>query len=355
MSVWAALVIVGGALAAENRPVHEAIVARVLPQRPLCIVPLASSEPVESARAAVADFAGYAGAVPVVAIDLTESNGAVRVRDAEFVRVLRGCGGFYFTGGDQSRIVDTLLPKGEVTPALTAVREVMAEGGVMSGSSAGAAMMSNPMMGGGEPEAALRFGVAASENDAGVWLRNGMGFLSAGITDQHFLKRGRLGRVLAVMAARNDIPLAIGVDENSAALVEGNEVLALGASGVVVLDMRAAQHEGALFRNATLWLLGEGDRLDLSRGLAQPAPDKAAVAACKSGRPPRHPWRDAQFATWLGCFARSSRDDATLRAERFKLQVSRRNGYRAVAASGLGPYGVPKALFAGPFVVSLTN
>ncbi|MFN7967031.1 MAG: cyanophycinase [Acidobacteriota bacterium] len=353
--IGAALVIVGGALAADNRPVHEAIVERVLPERSLCIVPLASAEPTESANAVAADFEVYSGKVPLLRLDFTQANGAVRARDPEFVQVLRSCGGFFFTGGDQSRIVDILLPGGEVTPALAAIREVLAEGGVMSGSSAGAAMMSDPMIGSGDAELALKNGLVAAEDQPGVWLRNGMGFFAAGLTDQHFLRRGRLGRVLAVLSARRDIPLAIGVDENSAALVDGDDVYALGASGVMVLDMRGAERDGPLFRNATLWLLGHGDHFDLARGIAQPAGEKSTVRACRAPRPPRHPWRESSFASWLGCFAASSRIDATLRAERFRLRLARGVGYRSVAIAGSGPYGVPKGLFAGPFAVSLTH
>ena len=58
-------------------------------------------------------------------------------------------GSVYFTGGDQSKIVAALAPGGVETPLLGAIRAAQAAGGLVAGSSAGAAMMSQPMILGG--------------------------------------------------------------------------------------------------------------------------------------------------------------------------------------------------------------
>ena len=53
----------------------------------------------------------------------------------------------FISGGDQSRLGDIFIgSKGEDTPALQSIRQVYASGGTIAGTSAGAAVMSDPMI-----------------------------------------------------------------------------------------------------------------------------------------------------------------------------------------------------------------
>lgn len=349
------LVIIGGAWEAENQPVLRAILDGRIPGRPLCIIPLASENPQAVVPGLLADFNAAAGAGGAVGLDFPSSR-PERARDPGMVRSLEGCGGFYFTGGDQSRIVDTLRPAGGSTPALEAILAVHSRGGVIAGSSAGAAMMSDPMIGGGDPEAALEYGVAAEEKSRGVWVRPGMGFFRHGLTDQHFLARGRLGRLLAVLAGRADIPLGLGVDENTAAVVRGDALEVLGEAWVVLVDLRQARRlAGGGLENGRMFLLGAGDRFDLSSGQARPAAGKTAVPqTARKLRKPARPWVEDRWASFLDRFLRFGPASLTIPAGKFQFSLHRGDRFAVVSREGRGRYGIPKDACAGPLEFDLT-
>lgn len=351
-----ALVIAGGALKDENAAVWRRILDLRLPGRPICIVPLASSQPRESAADVAATFARYGrGPAASATLDLTVER-AANADDPATAKTILGCGGFYFVGGDQSRIADVLRPRGGSTLAFRAMLDVLARGGVVAGSSAGAAMMSDPMIGGGDSDEALRFGVTDAESGKGVWVRGGMGFLALGVTDQHFLARGRLGRTLAVLERRTEIPFAFGVDENTALVVKADAVEVVGASLVAVVDMRGARRaEGRPgFAGAKLLLLGDGDRFLLQSGRLVPAPDKKPLRAAAGPLPalPK-PWAEGALAAFLGEFAARDAAAATIPAERFALRLAKTPDSRALARAGRGRWGAPEALAFGPLALDL--
>ncbi|MEJ2204672.1 MAG: Type 1 glutamine amidotransferase-like domain-containing protein [Gemmatimonadota bacterium] len=111
------------------------------------------------------------------------------------------------------------LPGGDTTAAYQTLWRRWQEGAVVAGSSAGAAMMSRIMIAGGSSAEAVTHGVAPDGEGEGVVIRSGMGFLPHAIVDQHFLARGRIGRLLVAVLATDSLPLGLGIDENTA-LVE---------------------------------------------------------------------------------------------------------------------------------------
>jgi cyanophycinase len=69
----------------------------------------------------------------------------------------------------------------------------------------------------------------------------GLGFLSGAIVDQHFITRERHNRLLSVVLERPTL-IGVGIDEGTALEVEpGGGWRVLGASAVVVYDVRAAR------------------------------------------------------------------------------------------------------------------
>ncbi len=153
--------------------------------------------------------------------------------------------GVFFTGGDQARIVDTL--KGTEIDKL--LHQRFAEGLVIAGTSAGAAMMPDMMI---------------VEGDAGtnpkvntVETGPGMGFLPNIAIDQHFAQRGRIGRLLSAMAQQS-ISLGFGIDENTAVIVDGNLVKVIGEGAVTVVDMANLVHSNLseILRDEDLALCG---------------------------------------------------------------------------------------------------
>ena len=95
-------------------------------------------------------------------IDITPINADKQANNPEVVTRIRGCTGLFFAGGDQLRIARAFLgPEGKGTPALDAAREVYDRGGVIAGTSAGAAMQSEVMISStGIPVDTLDFGLS---------------------------------------------------------------------------------------------------------------------------------------------------------------------------------------------------
>ena len=102
-----------------------------------------------------------------------------------------------------------------------AIRAAQAAGGLVAGSSAGAAMMSQPMILGGTSIESVVHGVTDDPKRPGLLMGTGLGFFPLrACVDQHFIKRGRLGRLVVAMAEAG-VRRGFGIDENTALLVEG--------------------------------------------------------------------------------------------------------------------------------------
>ncbi|MBN2346143.1 MAG: cyanophycinase, partial [Candidatus Aminicenantes bacterium] len=214
------LVIVGGGLdAARERVLRRIIELGGGTERiRLAIIPAGSIEPALSGRENAADFIGQgvpAERVRVFPIAVVDDPTTTDVDEAQWkgngssedlARDMRECTAVYFVGGDQIRYTQALKKAdGTDTPLLRAIREVHAAGGVIGGTSAGAAMMCDPMICDGYSMKALTCGAAfapASCPEAkGVSLSTGLGFFRDGLVDQHFLRRGRIGRLLMALYA----------------------------------------------------------------------------------------------------------------------------------------------------------
>lgn len=137
--------------------------------------------------------------------------------------------GVFFTGGDQARIVDTL--KGTEIDKL--LHQRFAQGLVIAGTSAGAAMMPDMMIVEGDADTNPKVNI--------VETGPGMGFLPNIAIDQHFAQRGRIGRLLSAMAQQS-INLGFGIDENTAVIVNGNLIKVVGEGAVTVVDMANLSH-----------------------------------------------------------------------------------------------------------------
>ncbi len=145
------------------------------------------------------------------------------------IRKVSEATGIFFTGGDQSRIVDFIKD----TPLGKEIRQRHAAGAVIGGTSAGAAMMPDEMIVGGAS-------VSNPSVDA-VEMGPGMGFLPGIVVDQHFAQRGRLGRLLAAMVLQPAV-LGLGIDENTGIIVTGDEFTVIGQGAVTVVDETSATH-----------------------------------------------------------------------------------------------------------------
>lgn len=138
-----------------------------------------------------------------------------------------GADGIFISGGDQRRLMD-LVWETEAFQALH--RTFHLRGCCVGGTSAGAAVLSRHMLVQGE---ATRL----PEKEAAE-LDIGLGFVADAIIDQHFSERGRLARLLSVLAQKPHM-LGVGVDENTALVIErGLGIEIVGAGAVTLIDGR---------------------------------------------------------------------------------------------------------------------
>ena len=343
------LVIVGGALDEENDRVWRAVLDGRDGRGPLCVIPTASGAPERSMESARETLDRHGGRGTAVGFMITVEEPTL-ASDPEVAALLLTCSGYWFTGGAQSRIVDTFLPAGSPTPAFEAIWTRFQEGAVVAGSSAGAAMMSDPMIAGGSSGSALRSGLRAEEDGEGVWIRDGLGFFDAGVLDQHFLARGRIGRLLVTVQEHPEIDVGFGIDENTAMVVEDGVARVVGASGVIVVDGRRVAAEGPL----RVTLAGDGDRIDLA-ALDMEFADRKDPFVGEESPPPRDAlFEDWVFVSWLAALAGSPETSASFEMEEGSVTITEGPGFLAVADSLAGGVaGAPAGFGAGPFRVEL--
>lgn len=279
------LVIAGGGVRSAKDEMWQRMFEERLDDRPIGIISTASADPLERSRKEAERLNKELGAGSVVAIPLKE--GDLSAFDPEIVELIEQCGGFFFTGGQQSRTARTLLSEeGEQTPAMAAIWEVYRRGGIVGGSSAGAAIMSNPMINGGTSSEALLRGVSSVDADGserGVVYHFGAGFHPDVLYCQHHIERGRFGRLLSALASE-EFPqkIGVGIAEDTFLLVDHKENIGeiLGSRGALYLDARKIERNGdGSFSGIRLHRLDRGDVIEFSTGKVRPAAGREEVQA----------------------------------------------------------------------------
>jgi cyanophycinase len=209
--------------------------------------------------------------------------------------ILKGADVFFFTGGGQLKITTRFAG----TRLCAAVEDFYRKGGTVAGTSAGAAAMSDTMLVTGPSRETHKIGET-------LQMAPGLGFIRDVIIDQHFAERGRIGRLLGAVA-QNPRFIGLGIDENTAVVVEQEETFTvLGTGAVYVADAEdvtytnVAEEESERtlsIYNVRLHVLSQGDRFDLrsrhpSHALAETA-EKRVEAAERRQRTRRAPAPEA--------------------------------------------------------------
>ena len=139
--------------------------------------------------------------------------------------------GVFFSGGDQLRLTDMLLG----TKFLERIKEIYRQGGVVGGTSAGAAVMSKIMITGEEAinkDQESSFPCIKKDNAVTA---EGFGFIDFAIIDQHFIRRKRENRLIELVI-KHQMP-GIGIDESTAIIVDGSGSFeVLGDGSVMVFE-----------------------------------------------------------------------------------------------------------------------
>ncbi len=163
-----------------------------------------------------------------------------------FAAPLARAGGVWFEGGRQWHLVDSYAG----TRTERAFHDVLARGGVVGGSSAGASILSSYM---------LRGARAGNETIMAPGYEMGFGFLRGVAIDQHVVARERLRDLADSLMPRHPELLGISEDEGTAWVVRGDTAEIIGRNKAFVYGGRDATDPGAPF--LTLW---PGDRYDLA-------------------------------------------------------------------------------------------
>jgi len=268
--------VVGGGLKSDHKAVWKRLVELAGgPGARFVVLGTASNNPTTAADQAAEQLRSYGAVAETLPVSplLKEPSIAAAARDPALVARVRAAKGVFFTGGSQDRITDNLNPGGRATPLLQAIWDVYRGGGVVAGTSAGAAIMSATMFRDAPDVLKVMKGRWTEGDEVGP----GLGFVGPDLfVDQHFLKRGRLARMLPLMAAKG-LRIGLGVEENSAAAVRGDEVEVVGGK-VMFVDLTEATSDPRLgaynIAGARLSLLDEGDKLNVATRKLTPSKAK---------------------------------------------------------------------------------
>lgn len=252
------LIAIGGA---EDKFRDRAILSRFVEmaggeRARIAIIPTASSLP-DAGQLYVSIFKELgAKSAEVISVDSRHD-----ASDQDLVDLIDGSTGIFMTGGNQIRIA-AMLGGTRVAEALLRKSQ---EGTPVAGTSAGASVMSGVMIaggrGGGTPKRQL------------ARMSPGLGLIDSVIIDQHFRERNRVGR-LVTMVSYNPGLLGLGIDEDTAAIIDADGMIeVIGRGSVLVVDgaaMASDVHSGldrepVTISDVKIHFVAEGSCFDLEQ------------------------------------------------------------------------------------------
>ncbi len=255
--VKGSLIIIGGHEQKEGDTVIlREVVRRAKEGKGLVLVTVATNEPEGLAK----DYKKAFAELGLKSFDVLDIRTREEAHNQDNVRKVMKSSVVFFTGGDQLRITSQI---GD-SPIFRCLHDIFLEGGTIVGTSAGAAAMSGTMLvsGGGDETVEI----------SAVGMAPGLRLLPDVVIDTHFAERGRIARLVGAVA-QNPANLGIGIDEDTAILVErGEGFTVIGSGGVYVVDGRDITYSSlseakpvgspSVF-GVRLHILGEGDIFDL--------------------------------------------------------------------------------------------
>jgi len=169
-----------------------------------------------------------------------------KVADSEeFTAALKQATGVWLDGGRQWRYADSYLN----TKTQKALFDLLDRGGVIGGSSAGASIMSSYMVRGAREGNTIMMAPG---------YETGLGFIKDCAIDQHLIKRKREDDLIAVVQKHRHL-LGIGIDEDTAVIIQGNNLEVMGSSKVAIYDPERKPAEG----EKLYFFLNAGEKFDL--------------------------------------------------------------------------------------------
>jgi cyanophycinase len=190
------------------------------PDAAIVVIPTASAGDAFDPDWVGLDELEAAGATNLIVLHTRDPRAA---NSAAFVAPLRRARAVWIPGGRQGRLVDAYLG----TRTHRELENLLARGGVIGGSSAGASMLASYL---------VRGAVETNEILMAPGYEVGFGFLQNAAVDQHIIARNRVDDMLLILRHHPDL-LGIGLDEGTALVVQGDRAEVVGRSSVAVYDV----------------------------------------------------------------------------------------------------------------------
>ena len=179
----------------------------------LVVIPTASERTSEKALGERTEFWTDAG---IGMAKILHTRDRKVANSSTFVSELEDATAVWISGGQQSRLASAY----QGTATEKALLDLVQRGGIVGGTSAGAAIQTRVMIQSGNPNPVIS---------------KGMDLLPNAIVDQHFLKRNRFNRLLTAVRQHPD-RTGVGISESTALLYVDNTCEVLGSSFVIVVN-----------------------------------------------------------------------------------------------------------------------
>ena len=226
------LLIVGGGIRSDKVMSKMGEYASKHGSGKIIVIPNASATPLRTGPGQASQIAALCEN-EVTWINVTTEN----VNRDSTLGIFENAGGVWFSGGSQTRL--TTLLNG--TKLLEKIRDIYTNGGIIGGSSAGAAIMSEIMITGKEKRPVSEDKSFQSIEGDNIGTTEGFGFIKNVIIDQHFVKRQRENRLISLVIENPDY-IGIGIDEQTAIFYKpDNSFEVMGNSNVLIFDATEAK------------------------------------------------------------------------------------------------------------------
>jgi cyanophycinase len=229
------------------------------PEARILIIPNAGSDPKECSEEVQVIFNKLGARADYILFTRATADADSNLKKMEWANAV------FFLGGDQCDLTRDMLG----TKLLEKAFDIYNRGGVIGGSSAGAAVMSEVMITGNELINKDSTNIFVTIEKGNVETKQGFGFIKTVIIDQHFLKRKRHNRTISTLIEHPNL-IGVAIDESTSIIVNPDETFdVLGTNQVLVYDPTNAvdirdDGKGRLgISNMKLDVLISGDKYDL--------------------------------------------------------------------------------------------
>lgn len=250
------LIIIGGGEDKEGDRLILTEVARKVGRGKLCVASVAS-EVGDELWATYRKIFHDLGVKKVTHLSMIDRQGP---EDLKALRLVKEADAIFFTGGDQLKITNELGG----TAVADEILKLYQGGGLIAGTSAGASVMSETMLVAGPGATSVRVRTE-------LRMAPGLGFVKDVIIDQHFAERGRISRLIGAIS-HNPRYLGVGIDEDTAVIMQGKSFRVMGKGSVYIVDghemtecslSENSVNENLSVFNMKLHVLADGDVYDL--------------------------------------------------------------------------------------------